>query len=634
MRLVKIGLANVNTTVGAMRTNVDRALAIVEKMHAEQVTIGVFQEQLIAGYPCEDLVQWHAFMDAQWRELERLAEKTAHSRTVFCVGVGVAIDAHRYNAAAVLHAGKILGVVPKEKLPTYNVFYEMRTYTRGSPGLRAALPNGVPFGDHLFRFDWGTLGVEICEDLWTPDGPMRRRCYQGAELIANLSASPFRLGVLSTRREMGATRSGDNQCTLVYTNQIGGQDGLIFDGGGFVHQNGRVAFERERFVEGYSAVTVDLDRTRRLRAENTTWRHDALRFTQEGEQATIVSSAFPGADRSGLKYPVPATASFFLPTPLKPERAPVSAPGARAAFCEEMLSALALGLGDYFEKNRFKVIGVALSGGRDSLLALLIAWRYLKGRYGEKGAGYLRTFYMPTRFSSDNTKNGAEEIAAEIGAPFSIISIEDAFARELEAAKSMLQAGENITPITEQNIQARLRGTRMWNWANATGGMFLQTGNMSERAMGYTTIGGDLEGALGVISNIPKTVVMYLLDYLRETTGFKGIDTVLSHPAGPELAANQEGEKELMPFPMLDACFALYAGEKMSPDEVKTAMESLFPDVARDRINESVDRFARLFSQSIYKWVQAPLGLHVGNLDLDRERALQLPVVQSLEWTK
>lgn len=627
MRLIKIGIANVRTTVGATKSNTDRAIEQALSMSAENVTAGVFQEQLIGGYPSEDLVQWQHFVEAQHTELLRFALATAKSSTVFAIGLAVTKGSHRYNAAAVVHRGEILGVVPKEKLPTYNVFYELRTFTRGSPGLRDSIWDDTPFGDLLFRFDWGTLAVEVCEDLWTPDGPMRRRCYAGAELVANLSASPFRIGVLSTRREMLATRSADNQVTVAYTNQVGGQDGLIFDGGGFVCQNGRVLLEAERFRDGYATTTVDLDRIGRLRAENTTWRGDALGAQQHTDKPTTIVAKHPGADRSALKYPVPPNRSFFLPT-LAPPR------DARTEFCEELLDALALGLGDYFEKCRFSLIGVALSGGRDSLLALLIAWRYLRKRYGDKGPGMLRTFYMPTRYSSDKTRDAAQTIASDLGAPFEIISIEDAFVRELEAAKSMLRDGEAITPVTEQNIQARLRGQRMWNWSNAVNGLFLQTGNMSEKAMGYTTIGGDLEGGLSVISNLPKTVVIYLLEYLRDTTGFPGIQKVFNQPAGPELAANQEGEKELMPFAILDACFALYASEKLAPHEVKLALGSIFPEETPERLGDCVDRFFKLFSQSIYKWVQAPLGLHVGNLDLDRERALQLPVVESLEWAQ
>jgi NAD+ synthase (glutamine-hydrolysing) len=249
-------------------------------------------------------------------------------------------------------------------------------------------------------------------------------------------------------------------------------------------------------------------------------------------------------------------------------------------------------------------------------------------------ATLLRAFYMPTRFSSAKTQRAAEQIAADLGVPFKIVPIEDAFERELAAVTAMLGPGETVTPVTLQNIQARVRGARMWNWSNSTGGLFLQTGNMSEKAVGYTTIGGDLEGALSVISNVPKTVVIYLLEHLRDALRLPGIELVLGHPAGPELAENQEGEKELMPFPILDACFALYAGEKLGPAELAPALGSIFPEVPAETLAGYVARFVRLFNASIYKWVQAPLGLHVGNLDLDRERALQLPVVSSDEWWK
>ncbi len=628
MRLIQIAVSSIKTTVGAVRANVDTAIRFADEQARAGVTLSVLHEQLVGGYPAEDLVQWGTFVEAQHAELARFAAATAGHGTVYVIGLVAAVDAHRYNCAAVVHRGQVLGLVPKEKLPTYNVFYEARTFSSGRPYLDGSVWGGVPFGDLLFRFDWGVLGVEVCEDIWSPDGPMRRRVYSGAEVVANVSSSPFRLGVVATRREIISTRSSDNQCVVAYANGVGGQDGLLFDGGGWIYQNGRLLLEASRFVEGWAAHVVDLDRTSRLRAENTTWREDALSFLASGQRVRTVVAPGPGADRAGLAYPAPPGRSFFLPPP-GPPRDP------RAEFCEELLDALALGVGDYFEKYRFKQIGVALSGGRDSLLALLIAHRYVSRRHGSGKVGELmRTFYMPTRYSSPPTQRAAEQIARDLGVPFRVVSIEEAFEREIAAVKAMLAPGEEVTPITLQNIQARLRGARMWNWSNSTGGLFLQTGNMTEKAVGYTTVGGDLEGALSVISNVPKTVVIYLLEYLKETTGLDGIKQVLATPAGPELAENQEGEKELMPFPILDACFALYAGEKLGPAEMRQALVSIFPEVDADVLAGYVARFVKMFNSSIYKWVQAPLGLHVGNLDLDRERALQIPVVSSDEWIK
>ncbi len=619
MRLVKLGLAAVNTTVGAFGKNVDRAVAMAREMAAQQVTVALFPEQLVGGYPQEDLVQWQRFVDRQWAELERFAAETASSPLVSCLGVTVAHQGLRYNCAAVVAGGRIHGLVPKEKLPTYNIFYEGRTFARGVPGMKE-VHRGVPLGDYLFEFDFGVLGVEVCEDLWSADGPMRRRAHAGAELICNLSASPFRVGVEGTRRELVSTRAGDHQCTIAYVNQVGAQDGLVFDGGGFLNQNGRMVLTLPRFQQTWAAAVVDLDRTLRLRTENTTWRDDRKLWAAR-ETPAVTLKVDVKTDRSALTFPVPANRSFFLPG----ADAPLSA---RERYCEDLLDALAMGIGDYFEKTRgFKCIGIALSGGRDSLLTLLIAHRY-----ASRAKVPIETFFMPTRYSSQGTRDAAALIARELGVAFSIISIDDAFEREMASAKEMLGEGRPLTPITIQNVQARLRAQRMWNWANSSGGLFLQTGNMSEKAVGYTTIGGDLMGALAVISNLPKTVVMYLLEYLAEKTGYQGITAVTARPAGPELAPNQVGEDELMPFPILDACFHLFAGEKLGPADVVTAVKAMFPELRDETVEAHVRKFVRLFTQSIYKWVQSPISLHVGNLDLDRERALQLPVVTQTEW--
>ena len=619
MRLVKVGLASVNTTVGAFGANVDRAITLAKELSSQQTSIAVFPEQCIAGYPAEDLVQWQAFVDRQWAELERFTKETAALPMVSVLGVAVTHAGMRYNCAAVVGGGSVWGLVPKEKLPTYNIFYEGRTFARGIPGMKES-HRGVPLGDFLFQCDFGLVGVEVCEDIWSADGPMKRRAYSGAELICNVSSSPFRIGVEGTRRELVSTRAGDHQCTIAYANQVGAQDGLIFDGGGFVNQNGRMALELPRFRQTCASAVVDLERTMRLRTENTTWRDDRKSWSAR-EPAVPVVTVGVKTKREGLAFPFPAHRSFFLPG--KEAR-----PSAKEQYCEDLMDALSLGIGDYYEKTKgFSRIGIALSGGRDSLLTLLIAHRY-----ASRANVPIEAFYMPTRYSSEGTRNAAELIAKELGVRFTVISIDEAFEREMTAAKEMLGPGKELTPITQQNVQARLRAQRMWNWANTSGGLFLQTGNMSEKAVGYTTIGGDLMGALAVIANLPKTVVMYLLDYLFEKHGYQGIKAVTAKPAGPELAPNQVGEDELMPFPILDACFHLFAGEKLSPADVVTAVTTMFPEVPKDVLGTYVSRFVKLFTVSIYKWVQSPISLHVGNLDLDRERALQLPVVTRTEW--
>ena len=635
MRLVRVALASVNATVGACRSNVDRAIALAARAAADGATVVAFPEQVVGGYPPEDLVQWRGFVDAQRAELRRFARETASLGCACTLGLVAARGSHLYNVAALVHAGRVWGYVPKEKLPLYNVFYEARTLARGAPGLYDVV-DGVPFGDLVFELDFGVVALEVCEDGWSPDGPMRRRSYAGAELVVNVSASPFRLGVADTRREMIATRAADCQATVAYVNLVGANDGLVFDGGGYVAQNGRMLLAADRFREGVPAVTLDLDRTRRLRTENTTWREDQEAFAALAPRVTRVRVDAPTRGREALVFPAPANKSFFLPADAPPRRP-------RDAFCEELLDALALGVGDYFEKNGcFKAIGVALSGGRDSLLVLAIARRWVDRRWADlpdrdrkaKARELLRAFYMPTRYSSPETRAAAEQAARDLDAPLSVVSVDEAFERELTAVEKMLQPGEALTTMARQNVQARVRSERMWTWANAAGGLFLQTSNMSEKAVGYVTIGGDGEGALSVVANVPKTVVNYLLDWLYEKTGWEGIRLTLLKPASAELAHDQEDERELMPFAVLDACFALFAGEKMSPEEVAQAVKAVFPEHPPEKVDDWVARFVRLFAASIYKWVQAPISLHVGNLDLERERALQIPVVQKSEWQK
>jgi NAD+ synthase (glutamine-hydrolysing) len=635
MRLVKIALGSVSTTVGAVDTNLERVLRLARDMAREDATIGCFPEQALGGYPPEDLVQWRSFLEAQRGALARFAAQTSGLSTAYVLGVATPVGGQLFNTAAVVHRGRILGLVPKEQLPTYDVFYEARTFSRGVPGLLLDA-GGIPLGDRLFAFDFGTLAVEVCEDAWSPDGPMRRRCFSGAEVVVNISASPYRVGVVTTRRELLATRSADNEATLAYVNLVGGQDALIFDGGGFVFQNGRRELEAPRFREGFAACVVDLDRTRRRRMENTTWRRNSEAFLRDPARVPAISVAEPTGDHSRLLYPAPTGGTFFLPPDSLPARSP------RDEILDELFEAMSLGVKDYFDKTEtFRSIGVALSGGRDSLLTLLVAWHAMEMRYPDldeparwsRAAGLITAFYMPSRYSQEKTRAAATCICEELSIALRIVSVDEAFEREIEAARAMLGPGLEPTPTTRQNIQARLRSLRMWNWANTACALFLQTSDMSEKAAGYTTVGGDLEGGLAVIANVPKTVVVALLERLYRRFGFEGIRRTLEIAPGPELEPDQLAETDLAPFPILDACLHLYAAEKMSVDEIAALLPSLFPDSEPARLSAWAERFVRLFTASVFKWVQAPLALHVGSLDLDRERALQLPVVQRNEWS-
>ncbi len=651
MGLIKIGMANIDTTVGAVASNTDKIIACLEKMCAEKVTIACFQEQVIGGYPAEDWIQWPDFVAAQQRELYKIIALSGKRKfpAVITLGVTMKVENNLYNCQAVIADGMLIGIVPKEKLPTYGVFYEGRTFSPGIPYDYRQIATGtlVNFGDMIFKASFGTFAVEVCEDIWTPDGPMKRRAYSGAELIINASASPFRVGVVNTRKEMLATRSADNQATVVYVNQYGGNDSLVFDGGGYIYQNGRCLLEAPRWQSGISYQTVDLNVTATCRQTNTTWRMDQQEFLKTNQPVQTIPCNCNRVLNEDYEYPKPANQNFFMPA-VKPKI------DERAEYFENLIEAMITGLDGYYAKtNAFKGIGIALSGGKDSVLTLMIAWLYRQKIYQRAKeannyakvsfADFIRCFSMPSKFNSDTTKNISRLLCEELEVSLIELSIEDAFEREVAATKKMLglpQTAE-LKKITLQNIQARIRGQRMLNWANETNGMWLQTGNMSEKAVGYTTVGGDMMGAYSLISNLPKSVIIELIDYLTERYQFEGLKLLQQTKPSAELAPDQEDEKDLMPFPILDACMHLFVGEKMNPSQMLKVLKSMWteeelramtPGYAPDILKAWVNKFITLFHRSIFKWVLTPEGVHLGKEDLDRERATQLPVVTSTEW--
>lgn len=643
MRLITLGLANTNPTVGAMRSNAAMVAVLGERLAAERATIACFPEQTLSGYPTEDLVQWSGFLSQQWEELRTFAAATKWFKypTVYVLGLAVAAESEIYNAAAVVCNGGILGIVPKEKLPTYGVFYERRTFSGGIPG-RVSSVCGVPFGDLIFAFPFGTMAVEVCEDIWSPDGPMRRRCYSGAEVVVNISASPFRSGVAEQRRAIVTARAMDNAATVIYVNQTGANDSLAFDGGGFVNQCGAMVFERPHWNEGTGTCVVDLDEVARERHINTTWRTDREQYLRSNSCVVRVTGTEPNANPAGLAYPVPASKSFFMPPDVTETRNP------RDEYFQDLIEAMVAGLKGYFEKTQtFQRIAIALSGGMDSALTLLIAERYAARRRTETDptldfADFITCFSMPTKFNTDTTRNIAKDLAEALGAGFREVPVSDAVERA-DALLRLMYEGE-VPAMTLQNEQARVRGMAMWNYANAAHAMWLQTGNMTEKAVGYTTIGGDMMGAYSLIGNLPKTVVRELIAYIAKNSDPKVAEPLLrllGTKASAELAANQSDEDDLMPFPVLDACYALFAGKRMMPAEVYRVVRTMWSDEELRSMRPSytpgisrewVRKFVKLFRRSIFKWVQTPETVHLGSLDLDRERALQLPVVQSEEW--
>jgi NAD+ synthase (glutamine-hydrolysing) len=630
MKLARFGFGSPDPTVGAFVSNTNALIEQAMKMAASNCTIGVFPEQSIPGYPVEDLVLWDQFINGQWAQLERFAKATARSKTVYVLGLAVQHGASAYNVAAVVHMGEILGLVPKEKLPTYGVFYEKRTYAAGIPGF-VSMVNGIPFGDLIFQFSFGKMAVEVCEDIWSPDGPMRRRSYSGAEIIVNISASPFRAGVVDTRKELISTRASDNIALVAYCNQRGGNDGLAFDGGAYLNVGGSMEFVGPRWTEGVCTTDVDLDRISRKRRENSTWRSDCETFLRTQKPCQVImSTAATTCEHPDFRYPFPESRNFFIPS----DRPAVSP---RDQFFDDLIEGELTGLDGYFRKTgAFKCIGASNSGGKDSGLSVLFAYLYAKKR-GVSAAEmrtFIQCFSFPTEFNSDLTKTIAHDMCAALGVGFKEIPIGAEVERAMKDVRLMFPKGVDFNDVGLQNVQARIRAKRMRDWANATGGMMLQMSNMSEKAVGYGTIGGDLEGDYSLLSNLPKSVIIELLKYMnRKYFQLEVIDRLINSVASAELKKDQADERDLMPFSVLDACIYLFVGEKMRPREMLVVLTQMFDGTYdREKLRLWVIRFINLFFNSLYKWVQSCESVHLGGIDLDRERALQLLAVMSKEW--
>ncbi|RMH70026.1 MAG: NAD(+) synthase [Gemmatimonadetes bacterium] len=636
MRLIKIGIGCVNSKVGAFRENTRACIDLIERAQRENVSVLVLPELALCGYNPDDLSLWVDFVDANWDAVHQLVP---HTEGMFVsVGLLINFENKTYNAAAAIHDRKLIGVVLKEQLPNYDVFYEGRTLARGFENFRIDL-NGVPAGDLIFHTDCGDIALEICEDLWTPDGPSKRRAYAGAELILNSSASPFRVGVKAIREHMLATRSADHECIYVYSSLVGGNDRLVFDGGGFVYQNGRQVLDAPRFEEGLFCATVDVGHTMRIRRENTTWRNNVERFYRSTQMPHVITSPGKTTGREKLIYPLPSSKNFFLP-----DLEPLSHKTAEQRVYEELLNALILGTKDYFEKTgAFKKFVVALSGGKDSALCAFIAQQAIRWRYPDLDEAALREkirteltcFYLPTTaFSTKSTENAAAQLAAELGATFKIVSIQDEFEIALKKQEEMLLDGENISDLSRQNTQARIRGSWMWNYSNSTGAMILITSNMSEGAVGYTTLGGDEEGCFAPLLNVPKTMIIKLLDYAAETYHLPALRSVNELPPSAELAADQTDEVDLMPYDILDVILYLFGEEKLDAEEILQVLIQHFPEIPAATLKQYVDKFIKLFFQNQYKREQFALGIKLYGLDLEPKTGFRFPVVQSSEWAR
>jgi NAD+ synthase (glutamine-hydrolysing) len=635
MRLVKIGVGCVSPRVGDLSGNRELLEQLIDRARDEGVTLLVTPELGISGYSLGDRVLWDDFPDRCFDEVERLAARCADI-DVF-VGTPVPDGSRIYNGLALVSNTKVVGITLKQFLPNYGIFYEGRQWTGWSHG--ATRIRGLPAGELLFRLDYGIVGAEICEDAWSVNAPSRRLALHGAEIIVNGSASPFTAGKQARRRRIVAGAADALMAAYAYANLLGCDSSrLVFDGGGMIAAPGHGLTEGARLgPEAWTLTTavVDLDALESQRTANSTWRTTTQHAAPDPTHPELVTVDRVHKPLDATEAPVQPGVSYFLPTS-QPTHS------STADLLDEILDALALGVRDYFVRaGAFDRILVALSGGRDSALTLVAAWRAMatlppRGEGGngadEDPAGRIACRYLPTRqYSSADTRLAAVGLACELGVEVNVISIQEEFDLAQQVLARMVGDTAKIQPLALENAQARIRGAMMLNWANCVRGLVLVTSNMSEFAVGYFTTGGDNQGGFAPISGIPKTLVNQLLERAAERWSLSSIEAILALAPSAELSEDQSDEAELMPYPVLDDILFLFAADRRTPVDVWRLACTKYPDEDPERLRGWVAQFVRLFAQNQWKRDQSPVGLKMLDLDLDPTTGFRFPVLQSLE---
>jgi NAD+ synthase (glutamine-hydrolysing) len=570
-RPFRIALAQINTTVGDIDGNAARIIDTLRAAEQAGAELVAFPELALTGYPPEDLLLKPGFIQDNLVALDELAKATRE--TVAVVGFVDRVS-DIYNAAAVLHGGRVVGVYHKQFLPTYGVFDEDRYF---QPGREAP----------IFRLGEISLGVNICEDIWYAVGPANAQSLAGAELIVNINASPFSDQKPAFRKEMLATRAADNQALVAYVNLVGGQDELVFDGHSLVFDaSGEQLAQGKPFAEDLLIIDLDVAAVFRERLHDPRRRKEHLRRE---------------ADRPAHPIEI-APQRAALPRPPLPPR-PCCAEMSRV---EEVYAALVLGTRDYVHKTGFRRVVLGLSGGIDSSLVAAVAADAL-------GPEHVLGVSMPSRYSSQHSKDDARELAEALGIEYQVVPIEPGFRGMLETLSGVFR---DVPPdVTEENLQARIRGQILMAISNKFGHLVLTTGNKSEMATGYATLYGDMAGGFAVIKDVPKTLVYEVARY-RNTLGPRPVipENVLVKPPSAELRPDQTDQDSLPPYEVLDPILTAYVEEDRTVAEI--IQLGFDPAIVR--------RVVGLVDRNEYKRRQAPPGVKITGRAFGRDRRLPI----------
>ncbi len=500
MSRLNVVMAQINPVVGDIDGNTQKVIESIndaENIHSADVVI--FPELTLCGYPPEDLLLRRS-MQSRIAKARKHLQKQAFTATVI-LGYPLVVEkagiTAQYNIAGVLQQGQWVAEYAKQELPNYQVFDEKRYFKKGSKACVFDL-HGIP------------TALTICEDIWHA-GPMAQSREQGAKLMLNLNASPFHQQKQQQRIDLLASRANEGNMPIIYVNQVGGQDELVFDGGSFVvAANGDCCVQAPHYKEGLFPLEIDI-------SEST-----------------------------------PVVVCQQLPTPEPP--------------LQIIYDAIVLGVRDYVKKNGFKRAILGLSGGIDSAVTLAIAVDAL-------GAENVSAVMMPFTYTSELSRNDAAEQAQRMGVDYKVISIEPMYSAFMSGLADSF-AGTEVD-LTEQNLQARCRGVILMALSNKTGAIVLTTGNKSEMAVGYSTLYGDMAGGFDVLKDVPKTMVFELARYRNSMfkEGSREVDvvippSVIERPPSAELAPDQKDEDNLPPYEVLDQILERYIEKDSSADAI------------------------------------------------------------------
>ena len=571
MQTLRVGLAQINTTIGDFEGNARKVREWTARARDAGVDLVSFPELTITGYPPEDLLLRPRFIADNLAALDSVLEAT---RGITAIVGYVALEAGDiYNAAAIIHNGRLIDTYRKQHLPNYGVFDELR-YFRSDDGCPVYNLGGIG------------VGVNICEDIWFAGDPTRSQAIGGAQVIVNINGSPYHAGKRKFREEMLAGRARDYGVLICYTNQVGGQDELVFDGGSMVlGPDGELLARAKMFEEDLLVHDIQQESLLGTRLHDPRQRSEHL-----GEE--------------GLREVRHIAVTADVPAHPQPLAARIEPELSHEA---EVYSALVLGTRDYLGKTGFGKALVALSGGIDSSIVAAVAVDAI-GAENVLGVG------MPSRYSSEGSIADAQTLADKLGIRFIVIPIEPAHAAYLEMLERPFHdlAGDHAG-VAEENIQSRIRGNIIMALSNKLGWIVLTTGNKSEFATGYATLYGDMSGGYAVIKDVPKTLV-YALSRYRNTISPVIPESVLTKPPSAELKPGQLDQDTLPPYDVLDPIIELYVeGDRRVAEIVDAGFE-----------REAVTRVVQMINRNEYKRRQSPPGVKITPKAFGRDRRLPI----------